>query len=136
MYRITLFIVLAALILTGCQPTTSKSEYSTVQVCKDLALFKTSLEKLKNMDATASLTELDAQLSVVRQNLMNLTQSAANMMTVDLTTLNEAITNLVEARDQLPDDASIKEILKSLEEEIAAVSKATDAANTNLKCVN
>ncbi len=83
MYRITLFIVLAALILTGCQPTTSKSEYSTVQVCKDLALFKTSLEKLKNMDATASLTELDAQLSVVRQNLMNLRQNIYRCILLD-----------------------------------------------------
>jgi len=136
MYRITLLIVLAAFILTGCQPTTSKSDYSADQVCKDMVLFKTSLEELKNMKGTASPTELDAQLSVVRQNLMNLTQSAANMKTVDLTTLNEAITDLVEARDQIPDDASTQEILKSLEDEVAAISEAIDTVNTDLKCVD
>jgi len=136
MYRITAFIVLACFILTGCQPTTSQPEYSSDQVCKNLVLFESSLEELRNMDATASPAELDAQFSVVRQNFLNLTQSVANMKTVATTTLNDAITNLAEARDQLPADASTQEILESLEDEVTAVSEAADSAKSELKCVD
>jgi hypothetical protein len=135
MYKIFLVFVLVALVLTGCQPTTSKSEYSTVQVCKDLALFRTSMDKLNSMQGNSTPAEVDAQMQVVRQNFMNLTQSAANLKSVNLTALNDAINNLINGRAQLPQNVSIEDIFKALADNIAVIIKASDQAQTDLKCL-
>lgn len=133
-YRIILLIALLTALLVGCQPTTSKSENSTEQVCKDLLLFQTSFEQLKDMKGTATPAELDAQWEVVRRNFQNLTQAAANLETVELSGVDEALTNLADARDQMPEDATTDQILTELEEELAAVAQSVEQVNTDLKC--
>jgi uncharacterized protein (DUF342 family) len=128
-------VVLLAVLLAACQPTTTKSEFSAEQVCKDLLLFKTSLENLREMEATASPAEFDAQLSVVRQNFMNLTQSVANLEATQLAGVDEALTNLAEAREMLPEDVPTQEVLVELEDEIEELSQALEEVNTELECV-
>jgi hypothetical protein len=127
-----LLIVLTA--LAGCQPTTSKTTFSQEEVCKNLVLFNTSFTQLQNMQGSATPNQLAAQWDVVRRNFSNLIQSAANLESVKLTALEDSVNQLGEAYEKLPEETSVAEALKTLDEELKAVAGAVQELGEELSC--
>ena len=129
-----LILIAVAILLAGCQPTTSKTTYSAEEVCKNLVLLNTSFTQLQAMKGAASPNELAAQLDVVRRNFSNLVQSAANLKSVNMTSLEDSVNQLSEAYAKLPEGTSVADALKTLGPELKAVNDAITKFGKELGC--
>ena len=130
-----LVAIVCMLSITACNPVSSqeKVDQSAEQVCKDLVLFRTSVDKLVSGNYT-DRNALEAQFSVVRTNFANLVQSIANLKSVKTDVFQEAANNLITAYQAVPPDASIQDTVAALKDPIVEVQKAADALSTQLKC--
>jgi len=130
-----LVAIVCMLSITACNPVSSqeKVDQSAEQVCKDLVLFRTSVDKLVSGNYT-DRNAIEAQFSVVRTNFANLVQSIANLKSVKTDVFQEAANNLITAYQDVPPDASIQDTVAALKDPIVEVQKAADALSTQLKC--
>jgi hypothetical protein len=132
MILVVLFVMVSFAACTPVSPQ-EKAVDSSVQVCKDLVLYSTSVDKLLNQEYE-SRNALEAQFSVVRSNFSNLVQSIANLKTVKTENFQQAADDLISTYQNVPQDASITDTIAQLKEPIAQVKIAADQLSTDLKC--
>jgi hypothetical protein len=132
---IILIVLAASLVLAGCTPVSPQevADDATAQVCKDLLLYKTSVDKLLNEEYT-DRNALEAQFSVVRLNFTNLVQSIANLKTVETQNFQQAANDLITAYQAVPPDSTVQDTITELKAPIEEVQKAGDQLSTELKC--
>jgi hypothetical protein len=132
---IILIVIFGILAVTACNPVSpqEKANDAAAQVCKDLVLYSTSVDKLLNQEYT-DRNALEAQFSVVRTNFSNLVQSIANLKTVQTDNFQQAANDLISAYQNVPADASVTDTVAELKEPIAQVKLAADQLTKELKC--
>ncbi len=133
----TVFVALVIVFaFAGCKPVppAEKVEEATDQVCKDLILYNTSVDKLL-ADEYESRNALEAQFDVVRRNFTNLVQSIANVQSVETENFQKAADDLITAYQNVPQDATIQDTVEQLKDPIAEVKSAGDLLTADLKCV-
>lgn len=132
-----IFLVITLLLVavtSACATTSSPLQYSTVEVCKNLALLNKSIEELKAEENYDNSNELLAQVDVVRRNLNNAVQSLANLTQVNADSFSQATSDLAEAASKVPDDATVQETITILQPQLDAVSKEIQDIQNGLKC--
>jgi hypothetical protein len=128
-----LFVGLVLVITVGCAPGVTKQTTSETQVCQDLVLLKTSVDNFKNTTFKDS-NEMQASLSVVRQNLNNTVQTAASLTQVKLDNVQKATDDLANALGALPPDTAPQDALNAVQPQLQALGVALDQLNTDLNC--
>jgi hypothetical protein len=133
--KILILAAVILLIVTACNPVSSveKVAESKDQVCKDLVLFKTSVNKLQS-ESYADRNALEAQFSVVRQNFTNLVQSVANLASVKTDAFQQAANDLIAAYQNIPQESSVQDTLAAIKDPITQVVKVSDQLSTALQC--
>jgi hypothetical protein len=130
-----LSVLVLLVISAACAPApVDKQEYSTEQVCKNIAALVGSIEKLEEGSAYADRNALSAQFDVVRRDFQALTASLVNLETVETQDFQAAVDSLIEAAGELPEDATVPDAIELLKEPIAGVRVAAEQLQTDLEC--
>jgi hypothetical protein len=134
--KLILSLSLLLLLVTSCNtPPVSKKDVASEEVCQDILLFLTSVQKLQDASQFADQTALQAQFDVVRKNFTNLRGSVSTLDEAETDDFNKAVQNLMDTVDSLPDNVSVSDALKELKEPIKQVVIATQNMQTGLKCI-
>jgi hypothetical protein len=131
---ILLLVALVLVTAASCAAPEPKADFSSEQVCKNLVLFNTSVDKLRQASSYADRTALQAQFQVVRTNFNNLVQSASNLDVAEKEDFQKAVDDLMSAASELPEDIPVTEALQALEDPLKQVGEAANNLKTGLEC--
>ena len=130
-----LLMTLLMLSVAACAPAESQAEFASEQVCENLILFVSSVEKLEDASNFADQTALQAQFDVVRRNFNNLAASVNNLEATEKEDFENAVDDLMNTASSLPADTSVPEALETLQEPIDEVRDAAENLRTGLECL-
>jgi siderophore synthetase component len=134
--KIFVLVAICVLLFTAaCTPVSpqQKAKESADQVCTDLVLFTTSMNKLLDQEY-ADRNALEAQFSVVRLNFANLVQSIANLQSVETQNFQQAANDLITTYQNVPEGASVQETITLITDPLKQVKLAAEQLSTDLKC--
>ena len=126
-------ILVVGLLLAACAP--QPSTPSTGDACLSLAQFQASLEAFRELEPSASTIDAyrEAWISVQR-TFRDLREKTAKVADDRVTEVNQAIDDVQAALDDVPEGTTPQEAVASLEDELAAVTAAVEALNSELDC--
>lgn len=133
-----LILLLSILVLmagASCAPV-DKAEKQSEQVCRNLVLFEKSMDDLQAAEKFADQNALEAHFEVVRMNFNDLVQSASALEMAEQDDFEQAVNQLMEAADNLPEDATVSDALQQLQEPIQNVVQAAENLKSGLNCVD
>jgi hypothetical protein len=129
-----LFAALAMLTVASCAGPEPKSDFATDQLCQDLALFIPSVKKLQVEKNFTDATAIQAQFDVVRRNFNSLVASVQSLEVAEKEDFENAVDELMNTADSLPEDVAVTDALKTLQEPISDVLKAAENLQTRVEC--
>jgi hypothetical protein len=125
--------LLAGLLLAACAPTPSTPQIG--DLCVSQAAFQSSLEAFRALEPSASaIDEYRESWISVQRTFRDFREQAVKVADDRVTEVNQAIDEVQAALDELPDGTTPQEAVASIEDELAAVTAAVDALNTELDC--
>ena len=135
-----IFLLLAALVLmtvaAGCASPEPQADFANEQVCEDLVFFVTSVDALQDEAAFSDTNAVKAQFNVVRENFNSLVAAVQNLEVAEKEDFQDAVGQLAETADSIPEDASVSDALQTLKEPIQQVRAAAENLHTGLQCQN
>lgn len=132
-HRTMMFVALLLLALAGCgQPTTV--DEAKVQLCQDLSTFRDTVRTLISADQDTTVEEFQANREAVAESYAAVQESAASVQEAQLDDLEAAYTNLDQAIQAIPTNATMLEAVDSLRDEAAALDSAWQDLLAEVQC--
>jgi DNA repair exonuclease SbcCD ATPase subunit len=132
------WILFAAVLLVlagaaaGCvQPTEEEAE---AQLCEDLAALRAALDNFENINRTSTVEEIRDARDQVGSAMQDVRDSADQLEDIRVDELDAAYSNLENAVEDLPDDATAGEALQTIRPELQAVRDARQNLTAELNC--
>lgn len=129
-----LFGVLSLLFAASCAGPEPKSDFAKDQLCQDLVLFISSVNDLQQAEKFEDATAIQAQFDVVREDFNSLVASVKSLDAAEKDDFENAVDELMNTADSLPQDVAVADALQTLKEPIGDVLKAAENLQTKVEC--
>lgn len=128
-------IALPVMLLVACSSQAPESVADQkAQLCTDLARLNTSVATLKSLSPSSTVSDFRAARDEVKANFEQVKMTAQSVQEAKVAELESAYQGLDSAVQNIPETATLQQVIDSVSEQVVAVEDARAQMNADLNC--